>query len=77
MEREGDATMDAGEYINSQKYTFDVLMDLKDPVSKTNKVVKDYGVSGIPSKFVIDKDGNIRFFILGFDRSDEAVVDEI
>jgi hypothetical protein len=52
-------------------------MDTKDPDSKVNKVVTDYKVPGIPSKFVIDPAGNIRFNLMGFDGSNEAAVDEI
>lgn len=70
-------TKDAGDYIKSQKYNFEVLMDNKNPETKINKVVSDYKVSGIPSKFVIDPQGNVRFNLMGFDGSNEAAVDEI
>jgi len=76
-EKTANPTQDAGDYIKSQKYTFDVLMDNKDPETKLNKVVTDYQVKGIPSKFVIDPQGNIRFNLMGFDGSNEAAVDEI
>ncbi|WP_443938527.1 redoxin domain-containing protein [Pedobacter sp. MW01-1-1] len=76
-EKTADATKEADDYIKSQKYTFDVLMDLKDPQTKVNKVVSDYKVSGIPSKFVIDPKGNIRFSLMGFEGSNEAAVDEL
>ena len=42
-----------------------------------NKVVADFKVQGIPSKFVIDKNGNIRFKSVGFGGNDDALVDEI
>jgi len=70
-------TEDARAYIKSKGYNFQVLMDLKDPATKQNKVVTSYGVNGIPSKFVIDKNGIIRFHLLGFDGSNEAAVDEL
>ena len=70
-------TKDAADYIKSQNYTFEVLMDNKDPETKINKVVSDYKVNGIPSKFVIDPQGNIRFNLMGFDGGNEAAVDEI
>ncbi|MCX2584323.1 redoxin domain-containing protein [Pedobacter sp. MR22-3] len=76
-ERTATPTKDADDYIKSQKYTFQVLMDNKDPETKLNKVVTDYKVRGIPSKFVIDPEGNTRFNIMGFDGSNEAAVDEI
>ena len=31
------------------------------------QAVSDYGVSGIPTKFIIDPNGNIRFKLVGFD----------
>lgn len=70
-------TKDASDYIKGKKYTFDVLMDLKDAQTKENKVVSSYKVNGIPAKFVIDTQGNIRFKLTGFDGSDEAAVDEL
>ena len=52
-------------------YDFHVLLDTED------NVVADYKVSGIPTKFVVDGNGNIRFKAVGFDGSDDALVDEL
>ena len=76
-EKTPNPTKDAADYIKSQNYNFEVLMDNKDPETKINKVVSDYKVNGIPSKFVIDPQGNIRFNLMGFDGGNEAAVDEI
>ncbi|SEQ88505.1 TlpA disulfide reductase family protein [Pedobacter rhizosphaerae] len=76
-EKTASPTQDASDYIKSQKYTFEVLMDNKDPETKINKVVSDYKVKGIPAKFVIDPQGNVRFSLMGFEGSNEAAVDEI
>jgi len=76
-EKTETATQDAKDYIKSKNYDFQVLMDLKDPESKLNKVVTSYKVNGIPAKFVIDASGNIRFKLTGFDGSNEAAVDEL
>jgi len=76
-EKTATPLQDASDYIKSKNYNFEVLMDTKDPETKINKVVTDYKVSGIPSKFVIDPAGNIRFNMMGFDGSNEAAVDEI
>lgn len=76
-ERSATAIADARTYIDSMKYNFQVLMDMKDPETKANKVVDSYKVSSIPTKFVIDGNGNIRFRLTGFDGSNEAAVDEI
>ncbi len=76
-EREENATRDAKKYIDEQNYPFEVLMDLKDPETGLNKVVESYKVSGIPAKFVIDKNGNIRFALSGFSGGDDAAVEEL
>lgn len=74
---EGNATADARKYINDNHYTFRVLMDLKDETSGTNKLVSSYGISGIPTKMVIDGKGRVRFRITGFSGSNEAAVKEL
>lgn len=58
-------------FITEKGYSFHVLMD------NDNKVVGSYGVSGIPTKFIIGKDGKIRFKSVGFAGSDDALVDEL
>ncbi|MCZ4221765.1 TlpA family protein disulfide reductase [Pedobacter rhodius] len=76
-EREANPTADATAFIKNMKYSFEVLMDIKDAQTKKNKVVSSYNVIGIPAKFVIDGAGNIRFKLTGFDGSNEAAVDEL
>ncbi|MBO9204185.1 MULTISPECIES: redoxin domain-containing protein [Niastella] len=73
----GDATAAAKKYIDDNKFPFQVLMDLKDPETGSNNVVESFGISGIPTKFILDKNGNIRFRVTGFTGSDEAAVEEI
>jgi hypothetical protein len=51
-------------------------MDLKN-VKGINEVVESYKVSGIPTKFVIDKNGNIRFKFTGFSGGEDAAVEEV
>ncbi|MCJ8208866.1 redoxin domain-containing protein [Mucilaginibacter sp. RS28] len=76
-EKVDNPTEDARAYINSMKYNFQVLMDTKDPKTRVNNVVSSYKVFGIPAKFIIDKNGDIRFKLTGFDGSKEAAVDEL
>lgn len=64
-------------FIEENKYDFNVLFDLKDPVSRKNEVVASYGAKGIPAKYIIDKEGNIRFKLVGFSGSDEQAVNEL
>ena len=42
-----------------------------------NKMVEDFMVSGIPTKFIIDKQGKIRFKAVGFNGGDDELVDEL
>ncbi|HEY5462328.1 MAG TPA: TlpA disulfide reductase family protein [Hanamia sp.] len=61
----------ATDFIAANKYDFHVLMD------NDSKVVEQFKVSGIPTKFVIDKSGIIRFKAIGFDGSDDKLVTEL
>jgi hypothetical protein len=42
-----------------------------------NKVIGDFGVAGIPTKFIVDKNGNIRFMSVGFMGNVDQLADEI
>jgi hypothetical protein len=42
-----------------------------------SKVVDQFKVEGIPTKFVIDKNGVIRFKSIGFDGSDDKLITEL
>lgn len=61
----------AAAFINEHKYDFHVLMD------NENKVVEKFGVIGIPTKFIIDSSGKIRFKSVGFGGSTERLVTEL
>lgn len=76
-EKEADATANAKKFVTGNNYPFEVLMDLKDPETGVNKVVDSYKVQGIPTKFVIDGKGNIRFRFTGFSGGDDAAVAEV
>ena len=52
-------------------------MDLKDAETGTNKVIERYNVSAIPTKFIIDKEGNIRFKFTGAAPGEDAAVEEV
>lgn len=75
---QGDsATQVARKYILDMKYSFQVLMDLKSKETGTNAVVESFKVSGIPTKFIIDPKGNIRFRMTGFSGGNDAAVEEL
>ncbi len=73
----GDATANAKKYVMDNKYSFEVLMDLRDPSTKESAAAKAYNVDGIPTKVIIDPQGRIRFETSGFAGDDEAVVKEL
>lgn len=62
---------DAQTFISTNKYSFNVLLDSDD------KTITDYEVNGIPTKFIINKKGNIQFMSVGFGGDVDGVVDEI
>lgn len=67
---EGKAKL-AGDFILEKGYPFQVLLDLEDAT------VAAFGVSGIPTKFVLDAQGNIRFKSIGWGGDAEALVTEL
>lgn len=70
-ENSDDKAKNAADFIASKSYTFNVLMDNED------KTVAAFGVTGIPTKFVVDKNGNIRFKSVGFNGNDDELVQEL
>lgn len=68
----------AGDYIREKKFTFNVLMDLKDPTTNKNAAATNYMVNAIPNKLIIDGEGNIRFNIVGNTAAgDDAFLEEM
>jgi len=57
----------AKKFMEANKYTFPVLID--------EKIIDKYEVEGIPTKFIIDTNGNIAFKSVGF--SGPGMVDEL
>ncbi|TAH06792.1 MAG: TlpA family protein disulfide reductase, partial [Sphingobacteriia bacterium] len=64
------------EFIKSKKYTFNVLYDTKDD-SGEYKVISKYKVDGIPTKFIIGKDGKVKFKSVGGDSNADKLVSEL
>jgi thiol-disulfide isomerase/thioredoxin len=59
------------DFMEKKNFPFYVLMD------NENKMVSDFEVSGIPTKFILDKDGNIRFKSTGFEGNIDALAEEV
>jgi peroxiredoxin len=70
-ERVDDKKTNAGQFIEKNNYPFHVLLD------EENSVIEQYKVSGIPTKFIIDGSGNIRFMNVGYDGPADKLVEEI
>jgi len=64
-------------FIADNNYTFQVVMDETGSDGRQSKVVTQFNVDGIPTKFIIDKNGNIRFKVVGFDGNADKLVDEV
>jgi len=64
-------------FIADNKYTFHVLIDERNSEGRQAKVVSAYNVDGIPTKFIIDKNGNTRFKYVGYSGTPEKLVDEV
>jgi len=70
-ERVEDKRKNAEDFLKSTKYPFHVLLD------DQNLVVEKYNVQGIPTKFIIDGNSNIRFQSVGFSGVESEVLEEL
>ena len=67
----GKFGLKAIDFIKKNNYTFHVLLDME------NSVVIAYKVAGIPTKFIIDSNGNIRFRIKGNGGDDTELIEKL
>ncbi|MCW3805540.1 TlpA family protein disulfide reductase [Plebeiibacterium marinum] len=67
----------AQKYLKKYNYSFNLLMDLKDKKTGENNAATAFGIKGIPAKFIIDKDGFIRYKGAGFGGGDDELVAEL
>ena len=70
-ERVPDPIVKVTDFVKTKKLPFTVLLDVGD------KVVGTYGVKGIPNKFIIDRNGNIRFNSEGNPPGVNSIVTEV
>ncbi|HFA49839.1 MAG TPA: TlpA family protein disulfide reductase [Bacteroidetes bacterium] len=70
-ERVKNKKENAAKFISDKGYSFNVLLDTE------NAAVGAYGVEGIPAKFVLDKNGKIRFKSLGYGGNADELVHEL
>jgi thiol-disulfide isomerase/thioredoxin len=62
---------DAADFMKKNNYPFHVLMDMD------NGVVEKYNVEGIPTKFVIDPSGQVRFKSIGYNGNTDELAEEL
>lgn len=74
---EGDPVAAAAKYVRDNNYNFRVLMDIRNKTTGESAVCDAYGIEGIPTKFIIDTRGNIRFQVTGFGREEDKAVAEL
>jgi len=70
-ERVEDKKTNASKFITENNYPFQVLLD------EQNEVVKQFNVQGIPTKFIIDKNQNVRFESIGYSGKEEELLAEL
>ena len=68
-ERAEDRKVPVKEFLEKNPYTFPVFFDEKD------KLVSAYGVTGIPTKFILDKQGIGRFMEIGMEEEIKFIED--
>ena len=65
------------EFIADNEYDFHVLMDEKVEDSNDFEMVNSYGVSAIPTKFVVGPDGRIKFKSVGWNGNTDKLAEEL
>ena len=70
-ERGDDKVSKVKKFMDDRGLTMQVLMDFD------NVVIADYKVEGIPTKFIIDSHGNVRFKIVGYGGNEAMMIKEL
>jgi thiol-disulfide isomerase/thioredoxin len=66
------------DWLATTTYSFNILLDTKNKEDQSKfDVISKYEVTGIPTKFIVDGNGNIRFKKIGFSGSADGVVKEL
>jgi thiol-disulfide isomerase/thioredoxin len=66
------------DWLATTTYTFNILLDTKNKEDQSKfDVIEKYKVEGIPTKFIVDGNGNIRFKKVGFSGSADGTVKEL
>ena len=81
-ETEPDYKQQVRDFLTTKNFPFRVLLDEKAPGGKTldavySKYSKEYRMTGIPQKLIIDPSGTLRFITVGYMGSPSALADEM
>jgi thiol-disulfide isomerase/thioredoxin len=68
---------DLRSFIENNNYDFDVVIDPFSKETSSYQVADAYGVTGIPTKIIIDKEGKLRFKDVGFSGSTDKLVNKL
>jgi len=65
-------------FLTNSNYNFYTLAEAKNADNTKKKILVDYDIPGIPTKFIIDKEGRVRFKSIGFaPMTPEKLADEV
>ncbi|RYY06047.1 MAG: TlpA family protein disulfide reductase [Sphingobacteriaceae bacterium] len=67
------------DFLTANHYTFKVLYDEMSLNATKSKLYKDYKLAGIPTKFIIDREGIVRFEEIGYmpGKTDQDLADKV
>jgi thiol-disulfide isomerase/thioredoxin len=71
MEKVQNVNEQISRFLTSHQYPFHVLL------ATETDVPDQFGIKGIPNKIIIDKNGTIRYRIVGFGEGDDAAVEKL
>ncbi|MCR8668922.1 redoxin family protein [Aestuariibaculum sp. M13] len=77
FEKQTDPLTLAKNYLSENNYDFDLYMDYRNKETRTNQAATAFGITGIPTKVVIDDKGNLRFKVVGFNSDKNIMVAEL
>lgn len=63
--------------LHDNKYDFHVVYDVRNEETKKYPVASGYAIKGIPTKLVLDGEGNVRYRVVGFNGGNDATVAEL
>ncbi len=65
------------DYLKENNYNFDAYMDYRNPETKKHEAASAFGIKAIPTKVIIDANGNVRFISTGGVLSVDRLLTEI